>query len=90
MVERLSAFRGWSSGLMGPSAPHRKGQYRLARTAEQSGADIQLCYLLDRIALDCPRKSLPWERPQASMIPCARPGSPILMRRFTVIQGGKG
>jgi hypothetical protein len=35
---------------------------RLARVAEKVGADLQLCDLLDRIALDRPKKSLRWER----------------------------
>jgi hypothetical protein len=35
---------------------------RLPWAAEKDGADILLCDLIDRISLDCPRKSLRWKR----------------------------
>jgi hypothetical protein len=40
-----------------------EGKYRIARLAEKYGADILPCDLIDRIAFDSLRKSLPWERP---------------------------
>jgi hypothetical protein len=46
-----------------PSLPSPEASYRLTRLGEKFGSDIQLCELLNRIALDCTRKSLPWERP---------------------------
>ena len=73
---------------------------RLARVAEKVGADLQLCDLLDRIALDCPRKSRPWEGPAGQYDPQCKarftdleatsrppPDLPPLMRKLTVIQG---
>lgn len=102
MVERLSDFPWVVVRVDCPLCPHRKGQYRLARLAEKFGADIRLCDLLDRIALDCPRKSLPWERsPGQYDLKCkARftdleatssppPDLPPMMRKLTVIQGGR-
>jgi hypothetical protein len=102
MVERLSDFP-WVIVRIGcPLCPHRKGQYRLAHLAEKFGAAIQLCDLLDRIALDCPRKILPWERApdQYDSMCKARftdlevaspppPDLPPAMRKLTVIQAGK-
>ncbi len=86
-----------------PLCLHRKGQYRLARLAAEYRPDIQLCDLLDRIALDCPRKSLPWERPPGQYDPRCKarftdleatsrppPGLPPMMQKLMVIQGGKG
>jgi hypothetical protein len=102
MVERLSDFPWIVVRIDCPLCPHRKGQYRLARLAEKFGADIQLSDLFDRIALDCPRKTVPWERPPGQYdLSCkARftdlkamsrppPDLPPLMRKLTVIQGGK-
>jgi hypothetical protein len=102
MVERLSYFPWVIVRVDCPLCPHRRGLYRLARLAEKFGADIQLCDLLDRIALDCPRKSLPWERPAGQYDPhckaqftdleaTSRPplDLPPSMRQLTVIQGGK-
>ena len=61
-LQRLSDFPWVIVRIDCPLCPRRKGQYRLARLAEKYGADVQLCDLLDRIALDCPRrKTLPWE-----------------------------
>jgi len=70
--------------------------------AEKFGADIQLCDLIDRIAFDCPKKSLPWERPPGQYDPkcnarftglqaVSSPPQdlPPMMRKLTVIQGGK-
>jgi hypothetical protein len=102
MVERLSDFPWVIVRVDCPLCPHQKGQYRLARLAAEYGADIQLRDLLDRIALDCPRRPLPWEHlPDQSDPKCkARftdlegtcsppPDLPPMMRKFTVVQGGK-
>jgi hypothetical protein len=102
MVERLSDFPWVIVRIDCPLCPHRKGQYRLARLAEKFGADIQLCDLLDRIALDCPQKSLPWERPSGQYDARCKarftdlevtsrppPDLPPIMRKLTVIQGGR-
>jgi hypothetical protein len=102
MVERLSDFPWMIVRIDCPICPHRKGQYRLARLAEKYGADIPLCDLLARIALDCPRESLPWERPpnQSDSRCKARftdleatsrppPDLPPMMRKLIVIRGGK-
>ena len=62
MVERLSDFPWVIVRVDRPLCLHRKGQYRLARLAAEYGPDIQLCDLIDRIALDYLRKSLPGER----------------------------
>jgi hypothetical protein len=35
----------------------------MVQLAAEFGADILICNLIDKIALECPRKSLPWERP---------------------------
>jgi hypothetical protein len=77
-------------------------QYRLARLAEQYGADIQLYDLLDRLALDCPMETLPWERPPNRHDPKCKarfadldaisrppPDIPPTMRKLTLIMGGK-
>jgi hypothetical protein len=103
MVKRLSDFPWVIVRVDCPLCPHRRGQYRLARLAAEYGPDIQLCDLLDRIALDCPRKSVPWERPAGQYDPRCKapftdlnaisrppPDLPPTMRRLTVIQGGKG
>jgi hypothetical protein len=103
MVERLSDFPWVIVRIDCPLCPHRKGRYRLARLVEKFGADIQLCDLLDWIAQDCPRKPLPWERyaDQDDSKCKARftdleatshppPDIPPMMRKLTVIQGGKG
>jgi hypothetical protein len=71
--------------------------------AKKYGADIQLCDLIDRIALDCPWKSKPGERPPDQYDPKCKapftdldatsrppPDLPPTMRRLAVIQGGKG
>jgi hypothetical protein len=102
MVERLTDFPWVIVRIDCPICPHRKGQYRLARLAEKYGADIPLCDLLARIALDCPRESLPWERPpnQSDSRCKARftdleatsrppPDLPPMMRKLIVIRGGK-
>ncbi len=102
MVERLSDFPWVIVRVDCPLCPHRKGQYRLARLAEKYGADIQLCDLMDRIAFDRPWKSLPWERPPNQYDPKCKarftdlegtssPPSdlPPMMRKLTVIQGGR-
>jgi len=102
MVERLSDFPWIIVRIDCPLCPQRRGQYRLARLAEKYGADIQLCDLIDRIAFDCPRKSLPWERPPDQYDPCCMarftdleatsrppPDLPPMMRKLTVIQGGR-
>ena len=102
MVERLSDFPWVIVRIDCPLCPHRKGQYRLARLAEKFGADIRLCDLLDRIALDCPMKSLPWERPPGQYDPKCKarftdleatsrppPDIPPMMRKLMVILGGK-
>jgi hypothetical protein len=102
MVERLSDFPWVIVRIDCPLCAHRKGQYRLARLAAEYGADIQLCDLLDRIALDCPRRSFPWERPPNQDDPGCKarftdlkatnrlpPDLPPMMRKLTVIQGGK-
>jgi hypothetical protein len=88
--------------LIVPFCPHRRGQYRLARLAEKFGANIRLCDLIDQIACDCPRKSLPWERPtdqydlkckarfkDLEAISRPPPDLPPMMRKLTVLQGGK-
>jgi hypothetical protein len=103
MVERLRDFPWVIVRVDCPLCPHRKGQYRLARLAAEYGANIRLCDLIDRIALDCPRKSLPWERPPNQYNPnckarftdldavnCPPPDLPPMMRRLTIIEGGKG
>jgi hypothetical protein len=102
MVERLSDFPWMIVRIDCPICPHRKGQYRLARLAEKYGADIPLCDLLARIALDCPRESLPRERsPNQSDSRCkarftdleatSRPPPDLspMMRKLIVIRGGK-
>jgi hypothetical protein len=102
MVERLSDFPWVIVRIDCPLCPHRKGQYRLARLAEKFGGDIQLCDLLDRLALDCPRKTLPWERPPNQPDPKCKarftdleatsrppPDIPPTMRKLMLIQGGK-
>jgi hypothetical protein len=102
MVKRLSDFPWVLVRVDCPLCPHRRGQYRLARLANEYGADIQLCDLLDRIAHDCPRKSLPWEHPSDQYDPKCKarfsdleaispppPDLPPTMRKLTVIQGGK-
>jgi hypothetical protein len=103
MVERLSDFPWIIVRVDCSLCPHRKGQYRLARLAEKYGADIQLCDLMDRIAFDCPWKTLPGERPPNQYDPKCKarftdleatnrppPDHPPMMRKLTVIQGGKG
>ena len=103
MVERLVDFPWVIVRVDCPLCPHRKGQYRLTRLAEKFGADIRLCDLIDRIALDCPRKSLLWERPPGQYDPGCKarftdlealsrppPDLPPTMRKPTVLQGGKG
>jgi hypothetical protein len=102
MVERLSDFPWVIVRVDCPLCPHRKGQYRLARLAAEYGADIQLYDLLDSIALDCPRRLLPWERPSNQDDPGCKarftdleatsrppPDLPPMMRKLSVIQGGK-
>jgi hypothetical protein len=103
MVERLSDFPWVIVRIDCPLCPHRRGQYRLVRLAEKYGADIQLCDLIDRIASDCPRKSLPWERSPDQYDPKCKarftdlealsrppPDLPPMMQKLIVIQGGKG
>jgi hypothetical protein len=102
MIERLSDFVWVVVRVDCPLCPHRKGQYRLARLVENFGADIQLCELLNRIAFDCPRNPYRGSSLQTSMIPGVRLGSPTwrqpaalpdlppMMRKLTVILGGKG
>ncbi len=85
MVERLSDFPWVIIRVDFPLCPHRKGRYRLTRLSGKYGADIQLCDLMDKIAFDCPWKTLPWDRPRTSMTRSARRGSqtwrlPVLLR----------
>jgi hypothetical protein len=82
MVERLVDFPWVIVRVDCPLCPHRKGQYRLARLAEKFGADVQLCDLIDRIAFNCPRKSLPIERPPGQYDPRCK-------ARFTDPGGGQ-
>jgi len=102
MVARLSDFPWVIVQVDCPLCPHRKGQYRLARLAAEYGADILLCDLIDIIAADCPRKSLPWERSSGEYDPRCRarfsdleapgrppPDLPPMKQKLTVIQGGK-
>ncbi len=102
MVERLSDFPWVIVRVDCPLCAHRKGQYRLARLAEKYGTDIQLCDLIDRIAFDCPWQSHPGERPPNQYDPKCKarftdlealgsppPDLPPMMRKLTVIQGGK-
>lgn len=102
MVEPLSDFPWVIVRVDCPLCPHRKGQYRLARLAEQYGADIDLCDLLGRVAHDCLRKSLPWERPPNQFDPKCKarftdleassrppPDLPPMMQKLTLIRGGK-
>ena len=67
---------------------------------DEGWADARLHDLLNRIALDCPKKSLPWEQSPDQYDPnCkarftdleaqSRPPNPPMMRKLTVIQGGK-
>jgi hypothetical protein len=103
MVERLLDFPWVIVRVDCPLCPDRRGQYRLARLAEKFGADIQLCDLIDQIAIEGPRKSLPWERSPNQYDPECRarftnleatsrppPDLPPMMRKLMVIQGGKG
>jgi hypothetical protein len=103
MVKRLSDFPWVIVRVDCPLCPRRKGQYRLARLAEKFGADVQLCDLIDRIAFDCPRKSLPMERPPGQYDPRCKarftdletnnrppPDLPPMMRKLSLIQGGRG
>jgi hypothetical protein len=102
MVEQLSEFPWVIVRIDCPTCPHRKGQYRLACLAEKYGAHIQLCELMDKIAFDCPWKSQPGERPPNQYDPKCKarftdltatssppPDLPPIMRKRTVIQGGK-
>jgi hypothetical protein len=102
MVERLSDFPWVVVRIDCPLCPQMRGQYRLARLAEKYGADVQLCDLLNRLALDCRRKSLPGERsPDQYDHKCkARftdleatsrppPDLPPMLRKLMLIQGGK-
>jgi hypothetical protein len=102
MVERLSDFPLIIVRVDYPCCPHRKGQYRQARLAEKYGTDVRLCDLLDRIALDCPRKSLPWEQPPSQYNSKCKarftdleatsrppPDLPPMLRKLTFIQGGR-
>jgi hypothetical protein len=100
MVERLSDFPWVIVRVNCPLCPHRSGQYRLARLAEKYGADIRLCDLMDKIAFDCPWKSLPWPPNQydpkckaqfTDLETTSSPptGIPTMMRKLTVIEGGK-
>ncbi len=103
MAERLSDFPWVIVRVDCPICPHRKGQYRLARLAEKYGADTKLCDLMDKIAFDCPWKGQPGERPPNQYDPKCKapftdltatfslsPDLPPMMRKLTVIQGGKG
>ncbi|MPR13654.1 hypothetical protein FS320_43325 [Microvirga tunisiensis] len=103
MVERLSDFPWVVVRIDCPLCLYRRGQYQLARLVEKFGADIQLCELLNRIAFDCPGKTLPWERPLNQFDPRCKarftdleatsrppPDLPPMMRTLTVIRGGKG
>jgi hypothetical protein len=103
MVEWLSDFPWVIVRIECPLCPHRKGQYRLVRLAEKYGADVQLRDLLDRIAFDCPGKYLTWKRPPDQYDPNCKarftdleaasrpsPDLPPMMRKLTVIRGGKG
>jgi hypothetical protein len=102
MVERLSDFPWVIVRVDCPTCPHRKGQYRLARLAEKYGADIQLCELIDKIAFDCPWKSQLGKRPpnqydakckarftDLTATNSPPPDLPPMMRKLTVIQGGR-
>jgi hypothetical protein len=102
MVERLSNFPWVIVRIDCPLCPHRKGQYRLARLAEKHGVDIELCDLMGKIAFDCPWKTLPGERPPNQCDPKCKarftdlevasappPDLPPMMRKLTVIQGGR-
>ncbi len=96
MVERLSDFPWVIVRIDCPLCPHRRGQYRLARLVEKFGADIQLCELLARIASNCPRKGLPWENSRCKArftdlegTSSPPPDVPPVMRKLTIIQGGK-
>jgi hypothetical protein len=102
MVERLLDFPWVIVRVDCPLCPHRKGQYRLVRLAEKFGADIQLCDLIDQIAIDCPRKSLQWKRSPNEYAPRCKarftdleavsrppPDLPPTMRKLRVIVGGK-
>ena len=102
MVERLSDFPWVIVRVDCPLCPRRKGHYRLARLAEKYGADIQLCDLIEKIAFECPHKYQLGDRPPnqydhkckarftdleaASRPP---PDLPPIMRKLTVIQGGR-
>lgn len=102
MVEWLCDFP-WIVVRVGcPLCPHRKGQYRLARLAEKYGADVQLCDLLNKIASNCPRTTLPWEGPPNEYDPTCKarftdleatsrppPNLPPMLRKLMLIQGGK-
>lgn len=103
MVERLSDFPWVIVWIDCPLCPHRRGLYRLARLAAECGPEIQLCDLIDRIALDCPRQSLPWERPPNQYDPRCKarftdleaagrppPDLPPMMQKLTLIRGGRG
>ena len=102
MVGRLSDFPCVIVRVDCSLCPHRKGQYRLARLAEKYGADIHLCNLIEEIAFDCPWKSHPGKRPPDQFDPKCKarfadletissppPDVPPLMRKLTVILGGK-
>jgi len=101
MVEWLSDFPWMIVRIDCPLCLHRKGQYRLARLAEKHRADNQLRDLIDRVAFDCSRKSLPWERPSDQYDPRCKarfidldapsrpPDLPSMMRKLRVILGEK-
>ena len=100
MVERLSEFL-FVLVRVGCNLCHRHGEYRLARLAAKYGPEITLGELLDRIALDCPWRRHPKQRPAGKYDahcgayfpdldrPPRPPDVPSCKRKLTLIVGGK-
>lgn len=89
------------AGHFVPLVSHGRRHCRRPRVTEKYKADIQLCDLINWIDLDRPRKTSRESGLQTTTIPSARPGLSILrqptalpdhlpmMRKLTLIQGGK-
>jgi hypothetical protein len=102
MVERLSNFPWVVVRVSCPLCPHRRGQYRLARLAAKFGPEMLITEVLDKLALDCPRRTNPGARPpdqydtqcraQFTDLEALSPPPPDLppsMRGLRVIRGGR-
>jgi hypothetical protein len=101
MVNWLSEYP-WVVVRVGCHFCPRQGHYRLVRLAAKFGPEIALPDLLDRLALDCPWRTLPWERPPGkyeakcgahfvdlTRFPPPPSDIPPAMRQLRLIVGGK-